>query len=129
MSEPVAFVVRRPQARRKYTLFLRQPGGMFGGGGNTIFAIDELAVVQVGDAPVAYFGRADGDTVVQFPIDQSYMLVSSDLTTPMTAQELASYQKQEREEWESAFGKPAGGAPSPEELAVAATVIPTGQYL
>jgi len=120
------FGIDKPKAADpgKYLLFLTRPGASpFGGGGPIIMAVDGLEAFPE-SAPKflrAWIGTTDRATVITFPGDTPFMLVSRSYVKSLTAAEMAAEDKAAQAEWKAAFGD--------EEKAPAPPAEAHGMYL
>jgi hypothetical protein len=101
-AEPIGYVIRRPTEAEKGNLLLfvtRPQAGPFGTAGTGIFAVDDL--VQYADS--IQCNSAAGP--ITFSKDLPYLVVPRTLTYPVSTKDLAEIQKQEKKDWDEAYGE------------------------
>lgn len=100
--EPIGYVIRRPTAAEKGDLLLfvtRPQAGPFGTAGTGIFAIDSISE---DNWDVIRCTSAAGPVI--FNKELPFLVVPRSLTCPVTTKDLAEIQKQEKKDWEEAYG-------------------------
>lgn len=100
-TEPIGFVIRRPTDAEKGDLLLfvtRPQSGPFGTAGTGIFAVDTVEQ----DGLTMKCNSSAGP--VYFSKELPFLVVPRNLTYPVSTKDLAEIQKQEKKDWEEAYG-------------------------
>ena len=100
MSDPVGYVIKRPEAKDEgdQIIFITRPSaGPFGSSGTAIFACDGVTVYE------HYVHAVTGHGDVVFSKDLPFLSVPRALTYPVTTAEMAKMQLDEKKEWEAVY--------------------------
>ena len=100
MSEPIGFVIKRPEpedAGESIIFITRPSAGPFGTSGTAIFACNDME--SKGDYYVVYTFKGP----VRFSKDLPFLMVPRTVTYPVSTKEAAEMQLQEKKEWEAVY--------------------------
>lgn len=100
MSDPVGYVIKRPEPETKgdTIIFITRPSsGPFGSNGTAIFAVDSVRSTETCVIATSEAGE------IKFSKDLPFLSVPRSLTYPVTTKEMAEMQLAEKKEWEAVY--------------------------